>query len=30
MLAMEARTVDVLPRGAEWQYEPKGMAFVAY
>ena len=29
MLAMEARSVDSLPRGDEWQYEPKWMASVA-
>jgi ATP-dependent DNA ligase len=27
MLAMEARSVDRLPRGAEWQYEPKWDGF---
>jgi ATP-dependent DNA ligase len=27
MLAMEARSVDSLPRGAEWQYEPKWDGF---
>ena len=27
MLAMEARSVDSLPRGVEWQYEPKWDGF---
>jgi hypothetical protein len=27
VLAMEARSVDSLPRGAEWQYEPKWDGF---
>lgn len=27
MLAMEARSVDALPRGAGWQYEPKWDGF---
>jgi ATP-dependent DNA ligase len=27
LLAMEARSVDALPRGAEWQYEPKWDGF---
>src|SRR3954465_4857711 len=27
LVAMEARSVDVIPRGAEWQYEPKWDGF---
>src|SRR5918996_4887035 len=27
LAAMEARSVDVIPRGAEWQYEPKWDGF---
>src|ERR1700733_907801 len=27
LVAMEARSVDAIPRGAEWQYEPKWDGF---
>src|SRR3979490_2270661 len=27
LAAMEARSVDTIPRGAEWQYEPKWDGF---
>src|SRR6185503_8249860 len=27
LAAMEARSVDAIPRGAEWQYEPKWDGF---
>src|SRR3954467_12892421 len=27
LVAMEARSVDTIPRGAEWQYEPKWDGF---